>query len=131
MKSIPNVYMCLSREDQRFMQIMESSIQLDEGHYCFDLPFKAEDVVLPNNHSIAEQRNLSLHKKFKKNKDYHQEYTDFLSKVIEKGYAELVPHQQLNRADGKVWYIPHHVVYHLKKKTLRVVFDCASVLKGI
>lgn len=66
-------HVCLSREDQRFMQIMESSIQLDEGHYCFDLPFKARDVILPNNCSIAKQRLLSLHRKFKRNKDYHQE----------------------------------------------------------
>jgi len=120
---------CLSREDQKVMQIMKSSIQLDEGHYCFDLPFKAEDSVLPNNNSIAEQHLLSLHRKFKSNKDYHQVYTAFLSKVIKKGYAELLPHQQLKQDDGKVWYMPQYGVYHPKKKTLRVLFDCAAVFK--
>ena len=27
---------------------------------------------------------------------------------------------------SEVWYIPHHAVYHKRKKTLRVVFDCSS-----
>ena len=47
---------------------LESSIQFDEGHYRFDLPFKAEDVILPNNHNTAAQCILSLDRKFKRNK---------------------------------------------------------------
>ncbi|KAL7883055.1 hypothetical protein SRHO_G00007130 [Serrasalmus rhombeus] len=120
----------MSREDHRFMQIVESSIHQDEGHYCFDLPFKAAEVMLPDNR-VAEQRLFSLQGKFKRNKEFHQEYTEFMSEVITNGYAEPVPCQQLNRSDGRLWFLPHHGVYHPKKKTLRVVFDCASVYQGI
>lgn len=35
----------------------------------------------------------------------------------------------MERADGKVWYIPHHRVFHPKKGLLRVVFDCEQILK--
>ncbi len=54
--------------------------------------------------------------------------THFLSDVLEKGYAEKVPEYQLDHDDGKIWYIPHHVV-HPKKGTLRVVFDCGATFR--
>lgn len=94
------------------------------------LPFKSFDVILPNNRSVVEQRVMSLQRKFKRNKEYQQEYVTFMTDVIDKGYAEVVPPHQLKREDGKVWYIPHHGVYHPKKKTLRVVFDCGAVYRG-
>ena len=50
--------------------------------------------------------------------------------VLKKGYAEKVPPCQQQRDDGKVWYMPHHGVYHKQKGKLRVVFDCSSSLKG-
>lgn len=45
--------------------------------------------------------------------------------------TEKVPEHQLERQDGKVWYIPHHSVRHPKKETLRVVFDCGASFKGM
>lgn len=41
-----------------------------------------------------------------------------------------VPLDQLTQSNGKVWYIPHHGVYHPQKGKLRVVFDCAASYKG-
>lgn len=113
-----------------FLQIMEESIQLKENHNCIDLPFKVDNIIMPNNHCVAEQRAMSLRRKFQRHKDYHQEYADFVSDVIKNGYAEEVPQNQLNGRDGKIWYIPHHGVYHPKKGTLRVVFDCGASFKG-
>lgn len=51
--------------------------------------------------------------------------------IIEKGYAEKIPTEQLGRQDGRVWYIPHHGVYHPKKKKIRVVFDCTAKYQGM
>lgn len=78
-------------------------------------------MILPNNLCVAKQRCNGLKRKFEKNKQFHEEYTRFLSDVLEKGYAEKVPEDQLDRDDGKVWYVPHHGVFHPKKGTLRVV----------
>lgn len=50
--------------------------------------------------------------------------------MIDNGYAEMVPADQLNWNDGELWYVPHHGVYHSRKGTLRVVFDCGAVFKG-
>lgn len=48
----------LSREDIQFMEIMEKSATLENGHYSLKLPFKKENVSLPNNRSVAKQRLL-------------------------------------------------------------------------
>lgn len=53
-----------------------------------------------------------------------------MSDVISKGYAEVIPQDQLGYENGNVWFVPHHGVYHPRKKTLRVVFDCASAYGG-
>lgn len=84
---------------------------------------------MPNNHSVAEQRLLGLKRNLEKNEHFKKEYIT-MANVIEKGYAEVVPSGQLENTDGRVWYIPHHGVYHPKKQTLRVVFDCSASYQG-
>ena len=55
-----------------------------------------------------------------------------MSNVLDKGYAETVPAAEVNRQDGRVWYIPHHGVYHPRKpENVRVVFDCTASYNGI
>lgn len=53
-----------------------------------------------------------------------------MNQILEKGYAVKVPDEKVNQDDGRVWYLPHHGVYHPKKKKLRVVFDCAARYQG-
>lgn len=120
----------MSREDLRFMEILEKSTCMQDGHYCMDLPFKVDDITMPNNRCIVEQRIQSLKRKFERNKAYQKEYTAFLTGMIDSGYAEVMPQDKLDCKDGDVWYLPHHGVYHPKKKTLRVVFDCGAGFKG-
>lgn len=55
-----------------------------------------------------------------------KECSNFLSDVIIKGNAEEVPEHQLERAEGNVWYLPHHGVFHPQKGSPRVVFDCRA-----
>lgn len=58
---------------------------------------------------------LGIRKKFEKNKKFQQEYTDFINNMVDQGYAEEVTKPQLEQNYGKVWYIPHHGVYHPRK----------------
>lgn len=121
----------MSRDEKKFVEIVESSVQLKKGHYTFKLPFKREDESMPNNFCIAKQRVLGLKRRLQKDVHFHEEYTNFLDDVISNGYAEQVPRHQLEPCEGKVWYIPHHGVYHPRKGKLRVVFDCAAEFKGV
>ncbi len=119
-----------SYEDQRFLQKMNTEVQITaDGHYQLPLPFKS-DLSLPKNQAMAESRLQQLRRRIKKDTTYKQYYTDFMSKFVEKCYTETVPTTELE-VDGRcIWYLPHHGVYHPKKNQTRVVFDCSSIFGG-
>ena len=55
-----------------------------------------------------------------------------MTNALEKNYAEMAPKADLQRRDGRVWYIPHHGIYHPHNPgKFRVVFDCASTYCGV
>lgn len=117
-------------EDKRFLEIMDSSAVLKDGHYSLDLPFRQKKIQMPNNRQIALQRLQSLQRKFKRSESFYKEYTDFVNNVIEEGYAEVVPQEEKEGTKVRTWYIPHHGVFHPRKKNLRVVFDCGAEYQG-
>lgn len=53
-----------------------------------------------------------------------------MNELLVKGYAEKVPEEELDPGDGKLWYIPHHGVYHPTKGKIRVVFNCGVGYQG-
>lgn len=121
-----------SQEDRKFLDIVGKSIAQKDGHYSIGLPFKRDDIKLPDNKSQAFQRLKSLKHRLQKNPGFYKDYTDFMSQLLERGYAEKVPEENLGRSDGRIWYIPHHGVYHPRKPgKIRVVFDCAATYSGV
>ncbi|XP_070541303.1 uncharacterized protein [Ptychodera flava] len=121
-----------SQEDKKFMQKVNETIELVDEHYKMGLPFKNERVRLPDNQHYALQRFKGLERKLRNNPKFHADYQKFMADIIEKGYAIQVPNDELDRDDGKVWYIPHHGVYHPKKpEKIRVVFDCSAKFQGV
>ena len=85
---------------------------------------------MPNNRKQAEQRALWIKKKFA-DEQYKQDYVTFINDIISKGYATQVSESNIEVEEGKLWYLPHHGVYHPKKPgKIRVVFDCSCSYKG-
>ena len=118
----------MSREDQKFMKILQEGTKLRNGHYQVPLPFKDPYVNLPNNRYQARQRFSYLEKKFSKNDQFKEDYIRFMKDIIAKGYARK---SMTEAASGKTWYLPHHGVYHLNKpRQIRVVFDLSADYKG-
>nr|XP_046229927.1 uncharacterized protein LOC124050970 [Scatophagus argus] len=109
---------------------MNSSVKRKDRHYEIRLPFRQDNISLPNNRKVVEQRALSLARRFQKDEAFRKDYNGFMSDVLSKGHAKRVPEEEIPRKDGKLWYIPHHGVYHKRKKTIRVVFDCTSSFQG-
>lgn len=120
----------MSQDDKKFIEIVSNQVVQIDSHYSLPLPFRIDDVKMPNNREMAFQRAKGLVKRMKHDENYHREYTEFIEKLLQNDYAEKVPAEQLHVDKGKVWYIPHHV-YHKRKKTLRVVFGCSSPFKNI
>ena len=120
----------MSREDVQFMKSVTETIKKIDGHYSIGMPLRNQNVVMPNNKCVAEQRAANLKKKLAKNSSFHKDYQSCMSDLLTKGYAVAVPEDERNRNDGRVWYIPHHGVTHPQKGKLRVVFDCAASFQG-
>ena len=145
----------LSQEDRKFLAILKDGIHHHEdGHYEMPLPLKEPTPNLPNNREVALRRLNQLKRGFESNKKYQEDYTAFMESMIQNGYAEKVPSKkcllkedpesyQLSpggvserqessyTTDRKIWYIPHHGVYHPKKPNkIRIVFDCSAEFRG-
>ena len=120
-----------SVEDRKFLDMMSKSKNFTDGHYEFCLPFR-EPPNLSDNRSQALQRLNSLKRKFQINPKFKADYTKFMTDILDKEFAEEVPANEIEGCSGKVWYIPHHGIYHPKKPDkIRVVFDCSSKYRGI
>ena len=103
-----------------------------DGHFQIGLPFRREDIQLPDNKYQALKRLKSLKRRMIDNPEFHSDYKTFMKSIIDNGYAEQVGNEQLSGEPGRVWHIPHHGVYHPKKPDkIRVVFDCAAKCQGV
>jgi hypothetical protein len=117
-------------QDQRFLSIVKEGIQQrTDGHFEIPLPFKEENITLPNNLQLAKKRLNHLRHKMVKDSEYRQKYTDFMEDMIVKGYAEKVP-KNSTQEEKLVWYLPHHGVFHPRKSKIRVVFDASAEYQG-
>lgn len=110
-----NEQLRLLREGCKFLELVSKTVTLSNGHYSIALPLKNQDIRMPNNHKIAEQRALNLKRRYTRDKGFHKDYTVFMNNFISRGYAQRVPVTDLERSDGKVSCIPHHGVYHPMK----------------
>ena len=118
----------ISNEDRRFLKILDAQTMKVGNPYQTPLPLKNPDVKLPNNRKVAERRLLYLKKRLMKDNRFHQQYTKLIQEILEKGYAK---ESKSTPQGGRVWYLPHHGVYHPRKPDkIRVVFDCSSKLNG-
>ena len=122
----------LSFEDRKFMKKLTDEVhQREDSHYELPLPFKQDPIKLPNNKEVALSRLSKLKRRLKHDSRYRKDYLAFMAEIIDRGYAERVPAEDIPLNDNQVWYIPHHGVYHPKKPDkIRVVFDCSVEYAG-
>ena len=122
----------LSFLDRRFLNTLESNIQrLSNDHYEIPLPLKEEGLKLPNNRNLALSGLHRLKHRLKSDSEYRSHYETFRKDMTDKGQDEKVPDNELHLDNGRVWYIPHHGVYHPQKPDkIRVVVDASAEFNG-
>ena len=121
----------LSVEDKRAFEIMEQSLKMVDEHFQVALPWRKNPVNIPNNKPMAEKRLDSLKRRLQKDDKLFEKYKIAMRDYIKKGHAEKVPKDELELNNGKVSYLPHHLVTHrLKPEKVRVVFNCAATFEG-
>ena len=102
----------ISYEDKKSLKIMEDQVVKVGNHYETRLPMKNPEMILPNNTVIAEKRANYLKRKFQKDEQHFSHYEDFMNEINEEGYARV---SDKTPVDGKLWYLPHHGLYHPAK----------------
>ena len=121
----------LSQEERKFLNMAAKETKVVNGHSQIPLPFRHNDVIMPNNKEQATKK-ANWQKKMLKDSKHRSDYVTFVNDVIAKGYAQKVPSESLIPKPGKVWYLPHHGAYHPKKpEKIRVVFDCSAKFQGL
>lgn len=88
-----------SFEDKKFLHVMKSSVKRKDGNFEIRLPFCQDNISLPNNRKMVEQRALSLARRFQKDETFRKDYNGFMSDVLRKGHAERVPGEQLEELE--------------------------------
>ena len=117
-----------SIQDKRVLELWGREKRMVDGHYQLPIPWKP-NIDVPNNFSHALSRLKSLKSNLVK-RDLLSRYDSEMLKLIDAGYAELVPSTEIGFSD-KSWYLPHHGVINDKRpEKLRVVFDCAAKFRG-
>ena len=119
----------LSVEDCTFLEIMKNEGRLTGNHHCLPLPFRNSQLELPNNKTMVVKRLKSVKNKMSRNEEYRDNYNAFMTNLFAKGYARKVDHGK-QVPEGRLWYVPHHGVYHPKTGKFRVVMDCSAEYAG-
>ena len=114
-------------KEKAFLKIVEESTIKSVDHSVVPLPFKKENLIMPNNRKQAMQRLIYLKRRFNKDPAFFEDYKQLMSNLLVKGYARKLDDSSV----GRTWYIPHHGVHHLSKsRKIRVVFDCSAQFAG-
>ena len=117
-----------SQNDKKVIDLWDRETEFIDGHYQVPIPWK-DNVAVPNNIAVARSRLFSLKSSLDK-RGLTERYNNEVVKLLDSGYAELVPVDDVGKVE-KVWYLPHHAVINEKKPDkLRIVFDCASRFQG-
>ena len=98
-----------SQDDKKFLKIVNQSIRhTEDNHYEIPLPFRRDDPHFPGNKEHASPS---------KSETFYKDYVSFMNTIIAKGFARKVLSDLLSAKTGRVWYLPHHGVYHAKNRT--------------
>ncbi|XP_076056170.1 uncharacterized protein LOC143034111 [Oratosquilla oratoria] len=95
-----------SQNDQKVINLWDKETRYEDGHYVLPIPWRGEPN-LPNNRDVAERRLRSLNQRLVKSGILNV-YSENISDLLKKGYAEYVPEVDLKRDDGKMWFRQHH-----------------------
>ena len=117
----------ISKDNKIFLKNVDESTTKPGDHYVVSLPFKKENLIMPNKKKQTMQRLIYLKRRFKKDPAFLEDYKQSMSNLLVKGVARRMDDSPV----GRTWYVPHHGVCHPSKpKKIRAVFDCSAQFTG-
>ena len=121
----------LSIEDQRVLDVLQSSTVKERSHYKTQLLWKGEPIV-PNNSAIAVSRLHSTERKLKKDPELAEKKKKVINDYVNRGHAKKMTHEEAKSTSLRAWYLAHHAVLNSNKPgKVHVVFDAAAKFHGV
>jgi hypothetical protein len=111
-------------ENIHAIKLIESSVSMKDGKFCVGIPWKENPSNLPSNKVCALKRLNTLKGKFINDGNLHKVYAEEMQKFIDSGFVEF----SKNHDTKLCHFIPHHPVWHPRKGSLRIVWDCVVSL---
>ena len=97
----------ISKDDKAFLKTQVKESTTKSGyHYVVPLSFKKENLIMANNRKQAMQRLIYLKRRFNKDPAFFEDYKQFMSNLLVKGYARKMDDSLV----GRMWCIPHIMV---------------------
>jgi hypothetical protein len=120
-----------SAEEARAIEILTQTIRNLGDRYEVGLPWKTEDIRLPNNRTSALRRKRNKNR-FRLDPDFASKYTQAIEANVAAGFARRLTRSELEGPVGRTWYLPHFLVIKPNKPNKpRLVFDASSRHEGV
>ncbi|CAK1589329.1 unnamed protein product [Parnassius mnemosyne] len=117
-------------DEIRALQILDDTAELVHGQWTVGLPWKYDELHLPDSYPNAFNRLKSIERKFLLNKEYATRYCERMTYLFSNGYARELNETDENLNKRIIWYLPHFGVDNPNKKKLRLVYDAAAKSNG-
>ena len=124
----PNDQSYLTPEERLVVQhFKDNHSRSEDSRFIVPLPKKPHAKSLGESRSQAVRRFLSLERSLHA-KEQFDEFDSVMNEYFEKGHAELVPLDDLEKSSQDVFYLPMHAVKKESSTTtkIRVVFDASA-----
>ena len=119
----------LSRDDEKVISIYQNSVKRVGNNYFISLPFKCDNVILPNNFNAAKRQILNLSQSLVKSPKKLDAYVKFMQQLFIEKHAVILTDEEVIGEVGKIWYLNHHLVHSSGKD--RVVFNSSGEFQNI
>ena len=94
----------MSVSKRKALIVWEQLIDLHNGNYSRDVPLKSRPPSLLDNKAVADHRLRLLGRKLNKDLALKIKHSSSTKELMDKGYAKELPPDQVQQADGAVWY---------------------------
>lgn len=121
----------ISKDDRKFLSIMESGVTIEDGMIKAPLPFHEPYPSMPNNKEAVYHRTKIALDKLRRDPEKLEQCLKGMDKNLLKSHVEVVPQDEIDTKEkNAVWFLPVFSVTHPKKKKARLVFDASAVFQG-
>ena len=112
----------ISPDEHSVYEEFLSTVKHRDGRYEVHLPWKDNQVTIPDNYQLSLRRLESLLRRLQQDPKTLKEYDNNIQEQIARGIIEIVDETSTTNT-SRVHYLPHHAIIRRDKKTtkLRIV----------